>query len=50
MNSSKAPIVVGVDDTDAGRAALSFAMREATGISTPCQPENAIKQSQTLDT
>jgi nucleotide-binding universal stress UspA family protein len=30
MNSTKAPIVVGVDDTDAGRAALSFAMREAT--------------------
>ena|SRR6478752_6747805 len=30
MTQKKAPIVVGVDDTEAGRAALSFAMREAT--------------------
>jgi nucleotide-binding universal stress UspA family protein len=30
MNQAKATIVVGVDDTDAGRAALSFAMREAS--------------------
>jgi nucleotide-binding universal stress UspA family protein len=30
MTYNKAPIVVGVDDTEAARAALSFAMREAT--------------------
>ncbi len=30
MTHIKAPIVVGVDDTDAARAALSFAMREAS--------------------
>ena len=30
MTHPKAPIVVGVDDTEAARAALSFAMREAT--------------------
>jgi nucleotide-binding universal stress UspA family protein len=29
MTHTKAPIVVGVDDTEAARAALSFAMREA---------------------
>jgi nucleotide-binding universal stress UspA family protein len=29
MSQSKAPIVVGVDDTEAARAALTFAMREA---------------------
>ena len=30
MTHTKAPIVVGVDDTEAARAALTFAMREAT--------------------
>lgn len=30
MSYTRAPILVGVDDTEAGRAALSFAMSEAT--------------------